>query len=186
MADISDVLNAMVAGAAGAIYPSGTSNPSITGAPVVVYAGWPIPGQLDKDIDPALTVNTSHVTFWARPEVKNVIHNRSSARGDAVAGNVRKETRRQERTIQVSVWCADPAARDVLGKAVDAYFAINQRMPTASGEVFYVRYKSEAQVDEHQKTNIYRRDLILSAEYPSSHDLVATAVTTATATVTQQ
>ena len=180
MADISEVLVAMVTGASSAIYPSGTGSPSIIAADVKIYAGWPVPAQLDTDLPSSIC----HVTFWARPEIKNVRQYRDGATGENVAGKVRKEIRRQERSIQVSVWSSDPAQRDTLGIVVDAFFAINPRLTASTGEVFYVRYKSEAQVDEHQKTNIYRRDLILSAEYPTSHDLDATPVTTVVTNVT--
>ncbi|MDE2468746.1 MAG: hypothetical protein KGL35_08385 [Bradyrhizobium sp.] len=50
MADISDVSTSLVAIIAGALYPNGTSQPSVVGAPVAVYPGWPTASQLDADL----------------------------------------------------------------------------------------------------------------------------------------
>ena len=58
MADISDVEVALVAAIAAAIYPTGTTNPSVVGAPVKVYRGWPNAAALDTDLL-AGTVNIS-------------------------------------------------------------------------------------------------------------------------------
>ena len=50
MADLSDVLTFMASAVATAVYPNGTSQPSIIAAPVKIYEGWPIAGQLDCDM----------------------------------------------------------------------------------------------------------------------------------------
>lgn len=50
MADLTDALNAVVGLLAQALYPNGTSEPSATGDPVVIYPGWPQASQLDKDL----------------------------------------------------------------------------------------------------------------------------------------
>lgn len=68
MADISDVANTLVGLAAVAVYPSGTGQPSVTGAAIRVYQGWPIPQSLDAD----LKVGCCHVSVFPRPEERNV------------------------------------------------------------------------------------------------------------------
>ncbi len=60
MADIIDVQNALVALVAGAVYPNGTGAASVSGSPIVAYAGWPIPSQLDTD----LTVGKTHISVY--------------------------------------------------------------------------------------------------------------------------
>ncbi len=62
MADLIDVENALVALAAAAVYPNGTSQASaIAGAvPCKVYAGWPTESQLDAD----LAAGTVHATVY--------------------------------------------------------------------------------------------------------------------------
>ena len=50
MADLSDVTAYLATTAAAAVYPLGTSQPSVTGADCRIYEGWPIPANLDADI----------------------------------------------------------------------------------------------------------------------------------------
>jgi len=50
MADFTDVANTLVGLIAGVVYPYGTAAPSITGAPVKIYQGWPDAGQIQKDL----------------------------------------------------------------------------------------------------------------------------------------
>lgn len=50
MADLADVSRALVALIAQTAYPAGTGQPSISGQPVKVYAGWPNPAQLADDL----------------------------------------------------------------------------------------------------------------------------------------
>lgn len=69
MADQSQVSAALVALVAGRLYPNGTGAPSIVGAPVIVYAGWPRPGSLEADL-PAGKV---HVSVWATDSVRSEI-----------------------------------------------------------------------------------------------------------------
>ena len=58
MADVADVMNALVALVDQTLYPNGSSSPSLTGATFRIYPGEPLPGQLDADIA-AGTVNVS-------------------------------------------------------------------------------------------------------------------------------
>lgn len=50
MADQSDVETALVAAAMAALYPQGLSGPSVCGAPVRLYRGWPESSALDADL----------------------------------------------------------------------------------------------------------------------------------------
>lgn len=50
MADILDVENALVALVSQTLYPNGIAQPSITGIPTAVYAGWPTAAGLDADL----------------------------------------------------------------------------------------------------------------------------------------
>lgn len=47
MADLRDVLDALVGVAVGAAYPQGTDDPSVTARPVAIFPGWPIPDHLN-------------------------------------------------------------------------------------------------------------------------------------------
>jgi hypothetical protein len=67
MSDLTDVQNALVTLMAGIAYPNGTSNPSVVGAPVRIYPGWPIPLELDAD----LAAGICHISVYPRPEESN-------------------------------------------------------------------------------------------------------------------
>lgn len=58
MARLEDVSNALVALAAQATYPNGTSNPSVTGGTVRLYHGWPVRETLDRDLAAGITTVT--------------------------------------------------------------------------------------------------------------------------------
>lgn len=47
MADLSDVLDTLCEGVQTAVYPNGTSQPSVTGGQIIIVPGWPIRNQLD-------------------------------------------------------------------------------------------------------------------------------------------
>lgn len=67
MADISDVLDALVALCGQAIYPNGTSQPGVIAEDVRIYPGWVIPDQLDKDLAKGIaTVNVYPMPEEAR------------------------------------------------------------------------------------------------------------------------
>ena len=50
MADLVDVENSLVALISQILYPNGTGQPSLTGTPAIVYAGWPAASRLDADL----------------------------------------------------------------------------------------------------------------------------------------
>lgn len=58
MADISDVMNVLAATCASYLYPSGTSQPSVTGGLIRVFEGWPTASSLDADLQSGV-VNVS-------------------------------------------------------------------------------------------------------------------------------
>lgn len=55
MADLEDVLSVLVATITQVVYPMGTGSPSITGGGIKIYAGWPTPADLDKDLKDGLS-----------------------------------------------------------------------------------------------------------------------------------
>lgn len=61
MADISDIADYLVRQAAAAVYPNGTSQPSIANLDIRLYQGWPIPDQLDADMGGWVLVGTPPV-----------------------------------------------------------------------------------------------------------------------------
>lgn len=67
MADLVDVQNSLVALISQILYPNGTAQPSVTGIPTTVYAGWPTASQLDADLlalSQGLPAGKIHVTVF--------------------------------------------------------------------------------------------------------------------------
>ena len=60
MSDIIDVQTALVSVVATAVYPNGTGSASVSGGPIIVYAGWPTASTLDND----LLAGKAHVTVY--------------------------------------------------------------------------------------------------------------------------
>jgi hypothetical protein len=74
MADLVDVEQSLVSLIAQTLYPNGTANPSVTGVPAIVYAGWPTASRLDADLL-ALSTNQAggkiHVTVYPTKMERN-------------------------------------------------------------------------------------------------------------------
>ena len=62
MADISDVTALLAQMATAAVYPNGTSAPSVTGNPITVFEGWP----LQQSLDPAISAGQSQVSIFPK------------------------------------------------------------------------------------------------------------------------
>jgi len=60
MSDLIDVQNSLVSIVAAAAYPNGTGQASVSGSPIVVYAGWPTASRLDTD----LIAGKAHITVY--------------------------------------------------------------------------------------------------------------------------
>lgn len=63
MADLTDVENYLVNAVSMAVYPNGTSNPSVAGINAMVYAGYPTPPQLDADFSPTNPSPRAHINI---------------------------------------------------------------------------------------------------------------------------
>lgn len=67
MADLSDVTAYLAQQAFAAIYPNGTSQPSVAGIDCRIYEGWPNPDQLDLDLAGKTLVGATNNVPLARP-----------------------------------------------------------------------------------------------------------------------
>lgn len=65
MVDISDVVDALAGVCGAAVYPDGEGQPSVTGSPVKIYAGWPNEAALNAD----LAAGAAHVSVFNMPKM---------------------------------------------------------------------------------------------------------------------
>ena len=89
----------------------------------------------------------------------------------ARVGEVKKivqEIKRQQRSFRVILWCADPATRDAVAQIVDPALSQLSFINLPDGMTGRVRYEKSATLDNQQKENLYRRDLIYSVEYATT------------------
>lgn len=68
MADVSEVSQFIARRVAAVLYPEGESKPSLSGVPVKIYPGWPVPDVLQRDIE----AGAVHVTVWPLPGERKV------------------------------------------------------------------------------------------------------------------
>jgi hypothetical protein len=74
MADLVDVQNALVALISQTLYPGGITQPSVTGVPTIIYAGWPTSSQLDADLlalSQNIPAGRMHVTVFPSKMERN-------------------------------------------------------------------------------------------------------------------
>ena len=89
-------------------------------------------------------------------------------------GTIWRELRRQERLVQVTIWCATPEQRDVVASFVDAHFAGAgtdnglEFINLADGSAARLTYARTAPTDADQLSGAFRRDLIYSVEYATT------------------
>jgi len=168
MADITDVGDAIVQVIALIAYPSGISQPSMTGAPIVIYQGWPNDQQLPIDLKAGMV----HVSVFPRPNDKVSSVTMGSdwveISNDGKSGIALAEIRRQTRTYQITVWANNFSIRDPVASALDSALAMVTRLTLPDGTKGILAYVNSAQNDDEQKIGIYRRDLFYSVNYATT------------------
>lgn len=172
MSDLSDVSNALVTLIASTLYPNGTGQPSVVVMPCVVYAGWPIPQQLDAD----LLAGKINVSVFPTPTERNTTRYPMTDWQTMPGNKLSREIRRQERLYMVTVWADTPAHRDAVAQAIDPVLAVTQFLTMPDGFGARLVYHNTRIIDDHQKSKLYRRDLNYSVEYATTETVTATPI----------
>lgn len=180
MSDISDVQSVLVGVIAGAVYPNGTAAPSVSGHPIVVYAGWPAAGKLDPD----LAAGKAHITVFQTATETNKTRYSKDWQPQGATGKVIRELRRQDRIFQITIWASTPAQRDAIGSALDVALAQIEFLVMPDGLGARLIYRNSHVSDDLQKAKLYRRDFQYSVEYATTQTMDATAITQTTTNVT--
>jgi hypothetical protein len=184
MADLTDAANALVQTIAAIAYPNGPSQPSITGAGIKIYQGWPDASVLTTDLVGGIV----HVSVFPHPgdKITSVTHTDEDWQeltNNGLIGTGVREIRRQTRTFQITVWANCFASRDPLAAAIDAALAATTRMVLPDGSQAIIGYVNSLQNDDPQKAGIYRRDLMYSVNYATTQTLAEYAILKATINV---
>jgi hypothetical protein len=86
------------------------------------------------------------------------------------------EIRRQEQSFQITLWCPTPAMRDAAGRAIDQILAPVDFLDLADGTSAWLRYRSERVDDVPSQDNLWRRDMIFTAEFPTVQTMTASQI----------
>lgn len=89
---------------------------------------------------------------------------RLTGRVAADAGDAR-ELRRQQQSFRVTLWCGDPASRDVVSAAVDLALGALDFMTLPDGSSARLRFETTSSTDRQEEADLYRRDLVYSVDY---------------------
>lgn len=84
------------------------------------------------------------------------------------AGTAIREIRRQNKSIQITLWCSSPANRDAVAQALDPALAALNFIALPDGSSGLVRYERTTSDDAPQKEVLWRRDLFYWVEYPTT------------------
>jgi hypothetical protein len=76
-----------------------------------------------------------------------------------------RELRRQRQGVQVTLWCPDPATRDLAGSLVDIGLAGSSFLALPDGTSARLLYTGTSSDDAPAKEVLFRRDLMFSVEY---------------------
>jgi hypothetical protein len=79
-----------------------------------------------------------------------------------------QEIKRQRQDFSVSLWCPGPAFRDAVARSIDEALATQNFLPLADGSAARLVYSGTSTSDVGADATVYRRDIVYSAEYPTT------------------
>ena len=82
-------------------------------------------------------------------------------------GDVLQEVRRQEQTMRISLWCPNPALRDLASGVVDVALAVQPFVGLPDGSTGRLRYAGTTVIDQQEDAQLFRRELLYVVEYPT-------------------
>jgi LysM repeat protein len=92
------------------------------------------------------------------------------------SGTLQRETKRQERVMQLSVWADTPDHRSATAAAIDNALSGIERIALPDGTLARLIYRAAHEDDMLQKSALWRRDLLYSVEYATTQTAGATEV----------
>jgi hypothetical protein len=95
-----------------------------------------------------------------------------------------QELKRQIQEFKITLWCPDPASRDAAAPVIDQALAGLNFVPLADGSYARLLFVGSSAQDNAADATLYRRDLIYSAEYPTTRAQMTPAMLFGTTRVT--
>jgi hypothetical protein len=80
---------------------------------------------------------------------------------------ISQEVKRQEREFQLTGWAPSPALRNLVASPIDIVVGQTPFLTFADGSKGRLLYKGSPFTDFDQKQGVFRRDLIVTVEYPT-------------------
>lgn len=77
-------------------------------------------------------------------------------------------TRRQSQDFRISLWCPDPVSRDTAASLIDTALSAQTFIALPDGTTARIRVVRNVTFDQSQNANLYRRDLVLDADYATT------------------
>lgn len=78
------------------------------------------------------------------------------------------ETRRQMQGFRLSCWCPDPATRDTVAGLIDEGLSAITFLALPDNNAARMRQTGTLVFDQSQNAGLYRRDLLVAVEYPTT------------------
>ena len=137
MASLEDISNALALIIQDAVYPLGLESPSVINNNVRIFMGWPIP----KELDEALVANEVMISIFPSP--METVHSEGLGNQwfESSSTTASKETKRQTKQFQISIWANGPTPRGIIVSAVDIVLSDLYRISLTGGDgnIQYVR-----------------------------------------------
>lgn len=92
------------------------------------------------------------------------------------SGVMQRELQRRKRPVQVTIWADTPERREACARVLDVALAAVEFVALPDQTGARLIYQTSHQIDATQKANLYRRDIIYSAEYSTTQTQTATEV----------
>jgi hypothetical protein len=89
---------------------------------------------------------------------------------------MQRELQRRKRPVQVTIWADTPERREACARVLDVALAAVEFVALPDQTGARLIYQTSHQIDATQKANLYRRDIVYSAEYSTTQTQSATEV----------
>ena len=167
MASIEDIGNALSDIIQDAVYPNGIEHESVANCDIGIMTGWPVPKVLDDELKKGHAVVSIYPCEIERNTSRGLGNQWEdiSIAVDGITGVSGKETKRQEKQFQITVWTATPDKRAIVANVIDSVLSDTLRLQFSDDTVGNMQYTRTYMDDKLEKEDVYKTDLFYQIEY---------------------